>query len=145
VAAGDGWIHELRHDGFRILALKDGDTIRLWSRNGRDWSGEFVAITEAMRALLPTCPAHLCPSAKAEWKRLAGQMHTLRIVTEFDRSALAAYCQAMAAGPRMPDHVPACMADEWDVLTVGRPDMPRVSIEIRGARSQAPSRAHEPR
>ena len=47
--AGDGWIHELKHDGFRILAFKDGDTVRLWSRNGRDWSGEFVAITEAMR------------------------------------------------------------------------------------------------
>ena len=49
--AGDGWIHELKHDGFRILAFKDGDTVRLWSRNGRDWSAEFVAITEAMRAL----------------------------------------------------------------------------------------------
>src|SRR5688572_26661291 len=43
--------HELKHDGFRILALKDGDKVRLWSRNGRDWSAEFVAITEAMRAL----------------------------------------------------------------------------------------------
>jgi bifunctional non-homologous end joining protein LigD len=51
VPAGDGWIHELKHDGFRILAFKDGDTVRLWSRNGRDWSAEFVAITEAMRGL----------------------------------------------------------------------------------------------
>ena len=34
VPAGDGWIHELKHDGFRILAFKDGDTVRLWSRNG---------------------------------------------------------------------------------------------------------------
>ena len=51
VPAGDGWIHELKHDGFRILAFKDGDTVRLWSRNGRDWSGEFVAISAAMRAL----------------------------------------------------------------------------------------------
>jgi hypothetical protein len=51
VPTGDGWIHELKHDGFRVLAFKDGDTVRLWSRNGRDWSGEFVAITEAMRAL----------------------------------------------------------------------------------------------
>jgi hypothetical protein len=24
------------HDGFRILAFKDRDTVRLWSRNGRD-------------------------------------------------------------------------------------------------------------
>jgi phage terminase small subunit len=46
---------------------------------------------------VPTCPAHLCPSAKAEWKRLARQMHTLRIITELDRSALAAYCHPMAA------------------------------------------------
>src|ERR671913_770549 len=51
VPAGDGWIHELKHDGFRVLAFKDGDKVRLWSRNGRDWSSEFVAITEAMRAL----------------------------------------------------------------------------------------------
>lgn len=41
-----------------------------------------------------TCPAHLCPSAKAEWKRLARMLFTLRIMTELDRSALAAYCQA---------------------------------------------------
>jgi bifunctional non-homologous end joining protein LigD len=51
VPAGDGWDRELKHDGFRIIASKDGDTVRLWSRNGRDWSAEFVAITEAMRAL----------------------------------------------------------------------------------------------
>jgi bifunctional non-homologous end joining protein LigD len=38
VPAGVGWIRELKHDGFRILAFKDGDTVRLWSRNGRDWS-----------------------------------------------------------------------------------------------------------
>ena len=51
VPDGDGWIHELKHDGFRILAFKSGDKVRLWSRNGRDWATEFVAITEAMRAL----------------------------------------------------------------------------------------------
>ena len=47
--AGEGWIHELKHDGFRILAFKDGDKVRLWSRNGRDWSAEFVAMRDAMR------------------------------------------------------------------------------------------------
>src|SRR5215207_1798523 len=51
VPAGEGWIHELKHDGFRILAFKDSDTVRLWSRNGRDWSAEFVASTDAMQAL----------------------------------------------------------------------------------------------
>lgn len=42
----------------------------------------------------PTCPSHLCPPAKAEWKRLATQLTVLRILTELDRAALAAYCQA---------------------------------------------------
>ena len=51
VPAGDGWLHELKHDGFRILAHKDGERVHLWSRNGRDRSGDFVAIADAVRAL----------------------------------------------------------------------------------------------
>src|SRR5215207_744972 len=51
VPAGDDWIHELKYDGFRIVALKDGDRVRLWSRNGRDWSNEFAAIASAVMAL----------------------------------------------------------------------------------------------
>jgi ATP-dependent DNA ligase len=51
VPIGPGWIHELKHDGFRIVAHKDGDVVRLWSRNGRDWSAEFAAITAAVVAL----------------------------------------------------------------------------------------------
>ncbi len=43
---------------------------------------------------LPTCPAHLCPSAKAEWKRLARQLHDIGLLNSLDRTALAAYCQA---------------------------------------------------
>jgi P27 family predicted phage terminase small subunit len=43
---------------------------------------------------VPTCPQHLCPTAKAEWKRLARELHTLGILTSLDRSALAAYCQS---------------------------------------------------
>src|SRR4051795_8280800 len=51
VPAGDGWLHELKHDGYRIIAYKHGERVWLWSRNGRDWSAEFVAITAAVRAL----------------------------------------------------------------------------------------------
>ena len=35
----------------------------------------------------PTCPSHLCPPAKAEWKRLAAQLTMLRILTDLDRGA----------------------------------------------------------
>jgi P27 family predicted phage terminase small subunit len=43
---------------------------------------------------MPTCPAHLSPTGKAEWKRLAREMHRLGIISQLDRAALAAYCQA---------------------------------------------------
>jgi bifunctional non-homologous end joining protein LigD len=49
--SGPQWIHEIKHDGYRILACKSGDTVRLWSRNGRDWSREFLAVTDALLAL----------------------------------------------------------------------------------------------
>ena len=42
----------------------------------------------------PTCPAHLSPTAKAEWKRLATDLNTIGLLTRVDRAALAAYCQA---------------------------------------------------
>jgi len=51
VPTGDGWQHELKHDGFRIIAHKDGERVHLWSRNGRDRTGDFVAIADAVRGL----------------------------------------------------------------------------------------------
>jgi P27 family predicted phage terminase small subunit len=42
----------------------------------------------------PSCPAHLSATAKAEWKRLAGTLNRIGILTQVDRAALAAYCQA---------------------------------------------------
>lgn len=46
------------------------------------------------RASAPTCPAHLSPTAKAEWRRLIRQLDALQMITQLDRAALAAYCQA---------------------------------------------------
>jgi bifunctional non-homologous end joining protein LigD len=48
---GPGWSFEIKHDGFRMVPRKDGERVRLWSRNARDWSVEFRAIAEAVRAL----------------------------------------------------------------------------------------------
>jgi P27 family predicted phage terminase small subunit len=42
----------------------------------------------------PTCPAHLSPTAKAEWKRLAPMLNQIGVLTQADRAVLAAYCQA---------------------------------------------------
>ena len=43
---------------------------------------------------IPTCPSHLMPAARTEWKRLARHLHGLGVISELDRAALAAYCQA---------------------------------------------------
>jgi hypothetical protein len=71
VPTDDGWIHELKHDGFRIIARKDGDDVRLWSRNGRDWSIEFVGITAAVTAL-PFGPTEKAPALQP------GLLHSVR-------------------------------------------------------------------
>jgi bifunctional non-homologous end joining protein LigD len=41
------WIHEVKHDGYRLIVQREGKRVRLWTRNGYDWSGRFPLITEA--------------------------------------------------------------------------------------------------
>jgi bifunctional non-homologous end joining protein LigD len=49
--SGPGWIHEIKHDGFRILARRDGDRVRLYTRNGYDFADRFPRIVEAVKNL----------------------------------------------------------------------------------------------
>lgn len=48
---GPNWIHEIKHDGFRVMARKDAAGVRLFTRNGKDWSGRFPLIVQAVGAL----------------------------------------------------------------------------------------------
>ena len=41
------WIHEIKHDGYRLIVQRDGDRVRLFTRNGHDWSGRYPLISEA--------------------------------------------------------------------------------------------------
>lgn len=43
---------------------------------------------------IPTCPKQLGRSAKAEWRRVAPAMYKLGLLTQVDRAAMAAYCDA---------------------------------------------------
>jgi P27 family predicted phage terminase small subunit len=45
-------------------------------------------------AVVPECPVELGPVARREWDRLAGELAPLRLLTNLDRAALAAYCGA---------------------------------------------------
>ena len=48
------WFHEFKHDGFRVIARRDDDRVRLYSRPGNDLTARFSLIVEAMaRARTP--------------------------------------------------------------------------------------------
>jgi hypothetical protein len=49
--AGAAWLHEIKHDGFRLMVRRDGARVRLFTRNGHDWAGRFPAIAAAASAL----------------------------------------------------------------------------------------------
>jgi bifunctional non-homologous end joining protein LigD len=38
----EGWVFEEKVDGWRMLAYKDGERVRLVSRNGRDHTRRFA-------------------------------------------------------------------------------------------------------
>jgi bifunctional non-homologous end joining protein LigD len=45
------WVHEIKHDGFRLMARRDGAGVRLLTRNGNDWTERYPLIFEAMNHL----------------------------------------------------------------------------------------------
>lgn len=49
--SGDDWLHELKFDGYRLLAWIDGDRVRLVTRRGLDWTDRFAATAEAIAQL----------------------------------------------------------------------------------------------
>ena len=49
--SGPGWIHEIKHDGFRIMARRDGAGVRLFTRHGNDFTSRFPLAVTAVGAL----------------------------------------------------------------------------------------------
>src|SRR5215471_16373555 len=49
--SGPGWVHEIKHDGFRLMARRDAAGVRLLTRNGIDWTERYPQISEAAGAL----------------------------------------------------------------------------------------------
>ena len=48
---GPDWIHEIKHDGCRLIVRRDGDTVRLFTRRGYDWTDRYPAIARAAAKL----------------------------------------------------------------------------------------------
>jgi len=49
--SGEAWLHEIKHDGFRVIARKDGERVKLYSRPGNDLTYRFPLIVEAVAKL----------------------------------------------------------------------------------------------
>jgi len=48
---GAGWIHEIKHDGFRMMVRRNSVGVRLFTRNGYDWTERYPLIRQAAHAL----------------------------------------------------------------------------------------------
>lgn len=78
----DRWLHEVKYDGYRIIARKSGEEIALFSRSGLDWTVRFPAIAKALlslpcdSALLDGEIAFVLPSGLTSFKSLQEHIDT---------------------------------------------------------------------
>jgi bifunctional non-homologous end joining protein LigD len=107
---GPGWIHEIKHDGFRIIASRDAASVRLTSRNGHDFSKRFPLIMEAVEAL----PARSCV---VDGEAIACDDHGLSVFEMI----------------RWRHHDKAVTLCAFDLLELDGEDLRREPIEVRKA------------
>lgn len=51
VPSAPGWIHEIKHDGYRMQVHKTGDRVRLYTRRGFDWTDRYPRAAAGVRKL----------------------------------------------------------------------------------------------
>lgn len=49
--AGPNWIHEIKHDGYRLIVRRDGDAVQIITRGGYDWTLRYPLIVRGALAL----------------------------------------------------------------------------------------------
>jgi bifunctional non-homologous end joining protein LigD len=49
--SGADWVHEIKHDGYRLIVRRDGPTVRLYTRNAYDWTARLAAIAIAAKRI----------------------------------------------------------------------------------------------
>jgi ATP-dependent DNA ligase len=107
---GPDWLHEIKHDGFRILARRDAKGVRLYTRNGNDFSKRFLLVVASVMAL----PVRSC--------LIDGEV----IVT--DEAGLAVFELI-----RSFRHDHAAVLCAFDLLELDGEDLRKLPIEVRKA------------
>src|ERR1700686_5246704 len=68
---GPQWIHEVKHDGNRLIARKRDDRVRLFTRRGYDWTEPYPLIRAAVAALRETSAViddERCAATTPAWR-----------------------------------------------------------------------------
>ncbi|MHA6333827.1 DNA ligase D [Qipengyuania sp. CAU 1752] len=56
VPAGNGWMHEIKFDGYRAMIAATGKKVQVFTRSGKDWTDKFAPLVQHIAALeLPAC------------------------------------------------------------------------------------------
>ena len=77
---GDGWLHEIKYDGYRIGCAIDAGRVTLWSRQANDWTREFPEIAaeaqalRVRRALIDGEVAVLMPDGRTNFQALQNSL-----------------------------------------------------------------------
>src|SRR5262249_27923839 len=53
--SGADWVHEIKHDGYRLIVRRDGPVVRLYSRNAIDLTARLSAIAVAAERIKAKC------------------------------------------------------------------------------------------
>lgn len=80
VPRGPGWIHEIKLDGYRMQLRRDGNSVTMRSRNGKDWTARFPGLVEqarrldARRVLLDGEVVHMDEEGRTSFSGLVDQL-----------------------------------------------------------------------
>jgi bifunctional non-homologous end joining protein LigD len=96
--SGPGWIHEIKQDGFRIMARRDGAGVRLISRNGNDFTGRFPFIAIAVGSL----PVRSCLVDGEEIVCNKNGLAVFDLICNHRTGVAAEYCAFDLLEPRWP-------------------------------------------
>jgi bifunctional non-homologous end joining protein LigD len=84
--AGPDWVYELKHDGYRLLARKDGLDVRIYSRRGADFTCQFPRLVQAKKRLR-------AKSAMLDGEGVVYDQHGCRASTTPTASSTIARCR----------------------------------------------------
>jgi bifunctional non-homologous end joining protein LigD len=82
--SGPDWLFEVKYDGVRVLAERDGGRVRLWGRSGQDFTARYPEVVEALerlpldRFVLDGEVVAFDDAGRTSFQRLQARMHVSR-------------------------------------------------------------------